>query len=571
MMARSSRFPLSLVRRFRRSRCGNVATMTALVLPIAIILCAIGIDSAALYTERRETQSLADLAAITAAANPGKPEEAVLATLRDNGVSDAIIVQPGTAFPDTSGMVATVTPGRYVPSTSTEASKRFQAGVQPYNAVKVTLRKLGTLHFGSSLMDPPVIGTEATASLSAQAAFSIGSRLASLNEGILNQVLGGLIGGNLSLELMDYDALLDTDVELLDFLDALATRVNVTAGSYSDVLAANATIGQIAAAMASLPGGDPQAKLSLQTVANVAGQAQIKLSKLLDLGPVGSLALGSRPSGLTARTSVMDILSAGAALANGNSQVEVDLGASVPGLLSTKLALAIGEPPQSSPWFAIGEENAIVRTAQTRLFLEVQVGLAKLLPLLDIVNVRLPIYLEIAFAEAKLTDISCSGRQAGVTVAARPGIFELRIADINAGNFRNNPVPNGRVEIARLPAIRVTAQSTITSSNLSYTNLTFSQTEIANRTVKSVSTQNISQSLVTSLIGKPGALKVEVIGLDLLGIGNLLLPALSVALQPVTAIVDQVLYSVLAAIGVHLGEADVRVNGVTCGNSVLVQ
>ncbi|MFU0506416.1 pilus assembly protein TadG-related protein [Pseudaminobacter sp. NGMCC 1.201702] len=571
-MVRSTRpCAASLAARFRHSRSGNIATMTALVMPLAIVLCAVGIDSAALYTERRQAQSLVDLAAIAAAANLGKAEAAVLATLHDNGISDAKIVREGVALPDTQAAVATVTPGRYVPLASTAASARFQAGALPYNAVKVTLRKAGTLHFGSSLIKPPMIATEATASLSAQAAFSIGSRLASLKDGILNQVLGGLVGGKLSLKLMDYEALVSTDVELFDFLDALATRVNVTAGSYSDVLDASATVGQIAAAMASVPGSDPQAKLALQAVENAAGQAKIQLSKLFDLGPLGALAIGSRPSGLTAKTSIMDILSASAALANGNRQVDVDLGASVPGLLSTKLALAIGEPPQSSPWFSIGEAGAIVRTAQTRLFLEVNVGLAKVLPVLDIIKVRLPIYLEVAFAEAKLAGISCPGGKPAVSIAARPGIFELRIADINAGNFRNNPVPTARVEIARLPAISVTAQASIASSNLSYTDLAFSQADINSRTVKSVSTRNITQSLVKSLIGKPGALKVEVLGLDLLGLGNILLPALSTALQPVTAIVDELLHTVLAAVGIHLGEADVRVNGATCGHSVLVQ
>jgi uncharacterized membrane protein len=42
-------------------------------------------------------------------------------------------------------------------------------------------------------------------------------------------------------------------------------------------------------------------------------------------------------------------------------------------------------------------------------------------------------------------------------------------------------------------------------------------------------------------------------------------------LNGVTAPVDALVYNVLAALGVRVGEADVRVVGATCGRSVLVQ
>lgn len=445
------------------------------------------------------------------------------------------------------------------------------SGLWPYNAVRVTLRRLGTRYFATSLIDPPLISAQGVASLSARAAFSIGSRLASVNDGILNGVLGALVGGNIALNVMDYRALIDADVELFSFLDTLAMRLSITGGTYEDVLGADATIGQIASALASVPGTDPQARLVVQTIADRAGStARIALASLIDLGPAGGLALGNHPAGLGVRASIMDILTAGAALANGDRQIEVDLGAKVPGLLSTKLALAIGERPQSSPWLALGENGTVVRTAQTRLFLETRLGL-KVLPILDLIEIRLPIYVEVAFAEARLADITCSAGRPNVAVAARPGIFELRIADINAGNFRNRPVPNGRAEIARLPAVKVTAQLAVTSSNMDLQSLDFSQSDIREGRTRTVAMRNFTQSLIASLIGKPGALKVEVIGIDLLGLGNILLPALKIALDPIGATIDTLLYNVLNALGIHLGEADVRVNGASCGQSVLVQ
>ncbi|TIM21925.1 MAG: hypothetical protein E5Y61_31545, partial [Mesorhizobium sp.] len=72
--------------------------------------------------------------------------------------------------------------------------------------------------------------------------------------------------------------------------------------------------------------------------------------------------------------SAMGMLTTAAALANGSKQVELNLGAAIPGLLSTTLAIAIGEPAQLSPWLTIGEKGAVVRTAQTRIKLVATVG-----------------------------------------------------------------------------------------------------------------------------------------------------------------------------------------------------
>ena len=41
------------------------------------------------------------------------------------------------------------------------------------------------------------------------------------------------------------------------------------------------------------------------------------------------------------------------------------------------------------------------------------------------------------------------------------------------------------------------------------------------------------------------------------------------ALNAVAAPLDQLIYSLLTTLGVHLGEADVRVHGIRCGTAVL--
>ena len=94
-----------------------------------------------------------------------------------------------TIAPTAAKAVVQIVPGRYTGLSSIAAGSRFEAGKLPYNAVRVFLKKQGTLYFATSLMAPPVIGTTATANAQAQATFSVGSRLLSVNGGLLNALL----------------------------------------------------------------------------------------------------------------------------------------------------------------------------------------------------------------------------------------------------------------------------------------------------------------------------------------------------------------------------------------------
>ncbi|MBN9076877.1 MAG: hypothetical protein J0H84_11705 [Rhizobiales bacterium] len=68
-----------------RSTSGNVATLTALLMPAALTLAAFAVDQGSLYLERRHLQNLTDLAAIAAAANISQPGKAAKALFEANG------------------------------------------------------------------------------------------------------------------------------------------------------------------------------------------------------------------------------------------------------------------------------------------------------------------------------------------------------------------------------------------------------------------------------------------------------------------------------------------------------
>jgi uncharacterized membrane protein len=553
-----------------RSTSGNVATLTALLMPAALTLAAFAVDQGSLYLERRHLQNLTDLAAIAAAANISEPGKAAKALFEANGVTElTLLSEPGeTNLPDT----LRVETGRYVADPSLAVADRFQAGGAPVNAARITVSTHGTTFFAGNLLPSPVIGTTALASASNQAAFSIGSRLASLNGGIVNQLLGKLLGTDLSLSVMDYNALLGADVNLLGFLDALAGKADITAGTYNDVLKSDISAGQFVSALADVSPG-PNANAALKTMAAGLGSSDrtIPLSHLVSLGQIGGLALGAEPPGLTAKANVMSLITAGAALADGKHQVALDLDTGLPGIAGATLNLAIGEPPQNSPWFSIGETGDIVRTAQTRLSLIVQVG-GPGGPLGA--SIRVPIYLELAFAEGQLGDIACpTGRpdSLDVTVEARPGVAEAWLGEVDTGrmgNFSKSPAVLP-AQLVKAPLVSVTGAAHATMSNPSPTALEFSASEIGKGAVKSVSTHNFTGSLFGSLLGDL-RLNVKVAGLGL-SVPGVLNATLKNALTAASPAIDELLNNVLATFGIKLGEADIRVTGGICGRAVLVQ
>jgi uncharacterized membrane protein len=569
MAARSGR----LLRPLLRDRAGNVGMMGALLLPMTLSLAAVGVDMGSIYFERREAQAAADLAAIEAAGSLADPRAAVLASLSRNGFPDAALVEAiargadGRPLP-VPGPRVVVTAGRY--ETSRATAERFRAHAQPRNAVEVTFARPGRRWFSHLFFDEPVIVTGAVGAAPAAASFSVGSRLASLEGGIANRLLGALLGTEISLKAMDYEALVDARVAIDGALAAVAREVALTAGTYDDALAASIAPGKLAAALATVPGLAPSARHALADIARAgpATRPGVALSRLVDLGAAGARPLGAQVPGMSAEVGVLELLTAAAALANGSNQVAIDLGASVPGLLDTRLGLAIGEPPRHQAWFAFDETGAIVRTAQTRLTLVAELG-----TLLG-VRVRLPVYVEVAFAEARLDDVSCpTGRpdSARVEVAARPGVVEAWIGEIDAARLRDfTKRPQvGPASILRAPLVEVTGSAHAAMANPSPTTLSFTAGDVAAVRAKSVSTRDFTSSLAGSLLSDL-SLKPRVLGLGI-GIPSNLTGTVGTILAGATQPVDALLGNLLALLGVRLGEADVRVHSVACGRPVLVR
>jgi len=585
----------TLPRRLRRLASdtrGNFALMTAGVAPMMLVLAAIGVDTGSLYLEKRRAQGIADLAAITVAANLDNAVEAARLVFADNGIEaialgtiddDGDLEWSSAIDPATVSRSAVLTPGRYVSLLEVPPAERFTrrepGAPAEVNAVKVTYRSTGTRHFAASLIPPPQIVVEATAATERKAAFSIGSRLLELKDGIANTLLGTLTGSNIALSVMDYDALLSADISLLSFLDALATEIGVTAANYDEVLDASVSLGQIASAISKAGGVGDKAQGASRRLATQAGANSARTFKLSQLIGLDGATARATVQQVAANVGVMELVAASAMLAGQGRQAKLDLGAALPGLLNVVVDLAVGEPPQKSPWFAVGARGEVVRTAQTRLRAVVEIANNPLLTALLGARIRLPLYLELAYGEAKLHSIACpTGRRDSIRVGidARPGVANLYLAEVDPSKIVDfaNPAPRSPAKLVQLAVVSVTGQAQAEIGAIAPKRLNFTIDDIDNVKVRQVSTGTVVTSLTQSLFS---SLSLDVkVGLGVLNIPLLTLPPNTAALLGATIgaaapAVDELLNEVLKLLGLSIGQADIRVHGATCGRAVLVQ
>lgn len=564
-------------------KLGNVTIVAATSLPLILLTLAMALDYSNLTLQRRALQNDADLASLASVSRISDPENAVLQYFQMNGrkfavrSGDSLLTANGTVKFDenaalkTNGGYAEVTKGRYTPDPAILPSLRFVAGATPFNAVSVTIHQKSELLFASSFTSAPVLSAVGTATSYKAAAFSIGSRLASLDSGVLNKLLGGLLGTNVSLTVMDYQTLLNADVDALQFADALAVNLGLTAGTYDQLLNTDISFKQLLNGLLKTKGIAPNAAVVLSQLQQSLNKAQInlKLGEILNLGSASQKIVGTGDS-LTVNASLFDLVTAAATAANGGKQVAIDLGTGIPGLVSTTLKIAIGEPSVATPMLALGQPGSTVRSSQTRVKIVASVnGLSAIAGL----QVQVPIYVFIANAEAKLSKITCFGgtkTNASVDISAVPGLAELALGNVDDAAFTNfGTTPRvTKAAIVNSSLLKILAMADVNAANVSQKTITFSPSDIATGTVKSVSTQDTLTSLVSSLLGNL-SLDVNVLFVTL-GTPSTVTKDLGQTLAVATAPIDSVLYNTLLVLGVKVGEADIRVTGVTCQRPVLI-
>jgi uncharacterized membrane protein len=548
-----------LIARARRDERGSVAILAAASLGVVLACAALAVDLGSIYLQSRKLQGMADLAAMAAARDLASAQAAAVATVDLNKLG--------------SPVSSTVVTGRYDANPGKAQSARFTGGAASPNAVRVELAADADLFFGQAILGKSKvpIRRQAIATRAEFASFSIGARLASLDGGIANALLTSLTGSKVSLSVMDYNALAGVDLDLLAYTSALRTKLSMEGASFDKVLAANLTTGKALSVASEVlaAAGKVQAAAALNKIAVSASTlGPAKLDALIDLGPIGAQDKVVSVNATKVEVSALELVNAMLLAANQNRQVQLDLGAGVPGVADLTVFLGIGERPNNSAWLTLNDANeAVVRTNQARLYIRAEA--LGVLGVLGAKPVTLPLLVELASGEAKLAAIDCPAAAASnrVMLDVRPSVGSIAIADINTSklnDFKSELVTSPGTIVSLPPLLTVTGEADIQLGGQTWNRVEFTQADIDSGSIKSVKTSDIAKATLSSLISNTD-LTVKLIGLPL----SLDLSILS-ALNGLAAPLDGVLNTLTALLGVRLGEADVRVHGLRCRDAVLV-
>jgi len=531
-----------------RDTRGAISIAAAFGLTMLIGAAALAVDVGALHLDRRKLQGIADAAAMAAAAKPGDERaaaERIIAANCDCGIA-----------------IASITRGSYVADAGVAAEQRFTEGGASPNAVRIVLTRSHPLFFGRLITgrSSNIISVGATGARRGYAAFSLGSRVAAVNGGVPNAILSALTGSELNLSVMDYNALASADVDLLAFSEALRTEIGVEALTFGQTLNSEVTLPQVLSALAEASDGS-----AAPVVAHMAARADptaLIPASVIDLGPRHASARVDPANPV--RVNLLSLMRAMLVTAAADRQIDLDLVSSLPGGSHIKVGLIVGEPPANSPLIAVTDDNeVVVRTAQVRLRVDTKVAT-------PVATVEIPVLAELGSAAARISDIDCSkGSDEAVTLAVTTSPAMLAIGSVSDSDFRDmgRPLDPKKARLLKLPLASVDAEAELVLSDLEEKPVAFSRDDIADGAVKTVSSTGLVAGAAKSLSDR-----VELTG-SVLGIG-LNLGALKTLVGQTVATAAPVLDGVLAQItdvlGVHVGQADARVNALRCGQARLV-
>ncbi|AYJ86444.1 hypothetical protein D3Y57_11300 [Sphingomonas paeninsulae] len=595
---------------------GVIAPATAVVMAVLIGMVGMVTDTSVWFAQRRQLQGVTDAAALAAApyaANLQMARAKAVSVLTSNGLDPTALlaVQTGSYCPD----IATTVNNRFHPGGCLGAATTTDTAVQISTTIDspLFLSKM-------SISGNRRIETSATAARVNQAGLEAGSGVASLNGGVANALLSALTGGSIALSAVQYDGLLKTKLDALTFFDALATKLNLTAGTYSNVLDSNIGVGDLIGAQIAALGQQQQTADVVAAIAGltlikgqIPGNQQVALGKLFDLGlwadtPVGGSASSSA---LHAGLNLWQLTTFSLQLANGNNFATIPASSiGVPGVVSIKIAATAIEPPVRG-YFAFGPEGISVHTAQVRLKLDLDV--LNLVPQIGL-GVKVPLYVEVGSGDARVDTISCSGApatDAKVGVTAHGGVANIYIGAPTDDAMRNFSAPVAASAITPVQILNIglpgilTLSSTVAKAHVAIgsttgpgTALTFVQPTgsvvqpvppstkgiigrpafngvaaspaVWARAISTGFTSNLLGGLAETLEAKvctASLLNLCLLPITLTGAG---VGPLFNVLDPVLSGLDSVLDGLLQTLGVQLGYVDVSVTGVRCGLPVLV-
>lgn len=394
------------LRGFRRDERGHVAVAVSLMMTVLMGFAALGVDAAALYRQRAELQSLADLTAMSAMGDAFAADSRAAGALAGNGRGAAAL----------SG----VTTGRYLRNPALAPEARFTALPQDnplVNAVQVALAEPAPLHFARVFMDNDsvALNAAATASRTGAASFSLTSHIARLDGATLNEALTEALSIQVALSAGEMQMLASAEVNLHALLDALAVRIGDTERNPAEILDRSVTMQDLLLALQEVVASDAATVLAPLTAVDAALSMRVEA---LAGGIDSALGITAREFAGEIAVSALDVLKAVAMVRLRAHEVILD--AAIPSVTSVGATLRLAEPPARSGWIALGEEGAQLHRAAAHLQADVELApdlLGNLGAGITATRLSLPLVVEVAGATATLDEIACHGT--GTDIAAR--------------------------------------------------------------------------------------------------------------------------------------------------------
>ncbi|AZC48310.1 TadG family pilus assembly protein [Pseudomonas chlororaphis] len=477
---------------------GAIGLIGALALGTAVLCTLVVVDSGRLYLDQRELQRVADNAALEAVARGGNCQAGLSAAAfaRESAARNGFAVGDDRPLTATCGSLRT----------GADNLRTFSPNASQASAIRVVVSErvptsiaLGVTNLFS---DNPV---SATTSLSASAVaaqpkpplaqLTIRSTLADLN--LLNGALSGLAGSAINVSLLGWQGLVDTDISLLSYLNQLAIDLNVSAGSYSELLDVDTDVTQLiqtSIAVAQKNGATAEVLTALGSIKAAAiNTVPVKLGELL------KLQTGTADSGLDANVQLLSLVEAFLQLASSQSAAAVTLPVSVLGLAGVTTRVKIVSPPEfavGNPELAaadpLGPNRIYVRTAQVRALLTVDLSLINsvlqavntlLSPVVVTLNTvlsanlscvlggpcvktdlmilpngaNLDVSLEVAAGDSHVTGYTCvSDSDNSLSVDTTTSAVKLKVGRVDASNWASS---TAQVSVSPLPLVDIGART----------------------------------------------------------------------------------------------------------------
>lgn len=414
---------------------GGVTVLAGIVITPILLMLAIIANLSLAYLDKRDYQSKLDLAALYMITKPQVSAQAVF----DHLEAHEMTLKPGDL---------TVTKGIYLDDPSIAPENRFTPTEKDWNALKLEARTaIEERLFKSRLNNQNTFEISSIATRRIETDAWMGSRLLRVQDGFTGALLEALLGSGARVDVADYEALVDVDLDLFPMLRAINTEADLKALTYEDVLTSDITIGNLVSAI-DLVSGNRTASAFLQGSAPLLNE-KVRLSDMIVLGHRDAAQLIAEPNSGEFVVTAGHLLVGGLALANGENQLALDL--ETIGSLAN-VSLRLGDKGVMMRWDFSAEKSDTFHTEQMTL-------------IVSLLGSTLSAEISLAEAEARIKQAQCAARsdyktaQIDVTtnaaelniLLAKRKVLSLDLSDDDVETLRFNPrdIRDGVVKTTR--------------------------------------------------------------------------------------------------------------------------